>query len=165
MSSSSSSNTKNAFLSLFFSLCQTAWWPYRLNHNNAYASIYSTLPRTNPLNFCELRSRELAELENDIVLFLVIGFFQFFFSMKMAVAFIWGSVYFCTMDCFFRILKKALSSLICIGLFSVLVWKTHHDGWFQLIHIKKKLKDEDFHSNWKGKNISFIITNLIFKKY
>ena len=31
------------------------------------------------------------------------------FQVLVTMAFIWGSVYFCTMDCFFRILKKTLS--------------------------------------------------------
>ena len=59
----------------------------------------------------EIKYRELTELENDI--FLVFGYWVFlkklffcFFPMKISLAFIWGIVYFCTRDWFFRILKK-----------------------------------------------------------
>ena len=54
----------------------------------------------------------MAELENDILfcfLFFVIGFLNENYHG--------GSVYFFTMDGFFRILKKALSEVICIRLY------------------------------------------------
>ena len=65
----------------------------------------------------------LVELENDI--FLVIGFFKknicfCFFPMKISLAFIWGFLYFCTMDGFFRILEKTSSELICTRLYHIL---------------------------------------------
>ena len=61
-----------------------------------------------------------------------------FFSMKINMAFTWGSIYFCTMDGFFRILKKALSELICTQLYitpiksltiSTLMWVTKLRLW------------------------------------
>ena len=58
--------------------------------------------------------------------FLVFGFwllgwskklFFCFFVCKKPRRFIWGSIYSCTMDGFFRILKKAVSELICTRLY------------------------------------------------
>ena len=64
--------------------------------------------------------------ENDFCLvfwFMVFGYWVVqkklvcFFSMKRPNAFKWCSIYFCTMDGFFRILKKVLSELICTRLY------------------------------------------------
>ena len=52
-----------------------------------------------------------------------------FFSMKITMAFIWGSIYFCTTDGFFRILKKALSELICTRLFVCNAWVSRISDW------------------------------------
>ena len=58
--------------------------------------------------------------------FLVFGFWllgcskKFFFGFsvwKKPRRFIWGSIYSCTMDGFFRIFKKAVSELICTRLY------------------------------------------------
>ena len=58
--------------------------------------------------------------------FLVFSFWLLGFSKKFFFVFaqwtkprrfIWGSVYFCTMDGFFRILEKRLSELICTRLY------------------------------------------------
>ena len=38
---------------LFYTLCQTAWRPYRLSHINALCINLTTHSRTNPWNFCE----------------------------------------------------------------------------------------------------------------
>ena len=58
------------------------------------------------------------ELENDILFrFLVIWFLKKIFSITITLAFKWGIIYFCTMDGFFRILKKALSKLTCTWLY------------------------------------------------
>ena len=67
--------------------------------------------------------------ENDFCLvfwFLVFGYwvvqknFFFCFSVwKKSRRFIWGSIYSCTMNGFFRIFKKAVSELICTRLYSV----------------------------------------------
>ena len=47
-------------------------------------------------------------------------YWELVFSQKKTPRrFIWGSVYFCTMDGFFRILKKAVSELICTRLYIV----------------------------------------------
>ena len=52
------------------------------------------------------------------ICFWLLGFSKaFFFSMKITRAFIWDSIYFCNVDGFFRILKKALSELICTRLY------------------------------------------------
>ena len=62
--------------------------------------------------------------------FFLGGHFEFFFSkknkkncfnsMKRPKAFIWGIIYFCTMDGFFRILEKTSSDLICTQDFFIL---------------------------------------------
>ena len=52
--------------------------------------------------------------------FLVFGlwfFFKCFSPIKINLAFIWGIVYFCTMDGFLRILEKTSSQLICTQLY------------------------------------------------
>ena len=49
------------------------------------------------------------------------GHFEFFFcfiSMKTSSPFIWGIIYFCTMDGSFRILEKTSSELICTRLYT-----------------------------------------------
>ena len=95
-----------------------------------FASIYPTHPRTNPWNFCE-KYWELMGQENDILFsFFVSGYWVFqkkkifliFPNEKspITMAFKRGSVYFCTMNGFFRILKKALSELICTRLYKSL---------------------------------------------
>ena len=49
--------------------------------------------------------------------FLLGGHFEFcIISMKTSSPFIWGIIYFCTMDGFFRILEKTSSELICTRL-------------------------------------------------
>ena len=63
--------------------------------------------------------------------------FVFVFSQwKTPRRFIWGSVYFCTMDGFFRILKKTVSELICTWLY---VSKTKRDVliiiWLQIFAV------------------------------
>ena len=61
--------------------------------------------------------------------FLVFGFWllgcskKFFFGFsvwKKPRRFIWGSIYSCTMDGFFRIFKKAVSELICTRLYNLI---------------------------------------------
>ena len=42
-----------------------------------------------------------------------------FISMKISSTFIWGIIYFCTMDGFSRILEKKLSELLCTRLYWV----------------------------------------------
>ena len=66
----------------------------------------------------------MAELENEVFLSRPFWFFfqekNFakicFISMKTSSPFIWGIIYFCTMDGFFRILEKTSSELICTRL-------------------------------------------------
>ena len=83
-----------------------------------FKSINCTHPRTNPRNFQEkiLRIGEARKMTCLVFVFsfLVIGLFKI---QKTPRRFIWGSVYFCTVDGFFRILKKAVSELICIRLY------------------------------------------------
>ena len=67
--------------------------------------------------------------ENDFCLvfwFLVFGYWvvqkNFFFGFsiwKKPRRFIWGSIYSCTMDGFFRIFKKTVSELICTRLYVI----------------------------------------------
>ena len=51
---------------------------------------------------------------------LLFSFLVFGFSVwKKPRRFIWGSIYSCTMDGFFRIFKKAVSELICTRLYQI----------------------------------------------
>ena len=88
-----------------------------------FTSINFTNPRTNPWNFHEKISR--IRRAGKWVFFWV-GHFKFcfskkkcfcFISMKTSSSFIWGIIYFCTMDGFFGILEKTSSELICTGLY------------------------------------------------
>ena len=80
-----------------------------------FTSIYPIYPRTNLWNFHEKIMR--IGRAGKIHFFSFTGLFKnifFIFSQlksKSLRLFIWGSVYFCTLDGFFRILKKALSEL------------------------------------------------------
>ena len=70
---------------------------------------------------------ELAELKNYILFCCFVFCYWvvqilFFSTMKRTKAFIWGSIYFCTMDGFFRIFKKAVSELICTLLYLIPYW-------------------------------------------
>ena len=68
---------------------------------------------------------ELAELENEV--FFWGGHFEFFESANLnffllhlsekSSPFIWGIIFFCTMNGFFRMLEKRLSELICTRLY------------------------------------------------
>ena len=61
---------------------------------------------------------ELAELENEVLLSR--PFWILVFKKKL-LHFVWGIIYFCTMDDFFRILEKNSSELICTRLYIQLV--------------------------------------------
>ena len=60
--------------------------------------------------------------------FFWVSHFEFFkkslISMKTSSPFIWGIIYFCNMDSFFRILEKTSSELICTRLYF-----KFHDHW------------------------------------
>ena len=76
---------------LFLSLCWTASRPYRLSYINAFASINTTNPKTNPWNFCKKVSRigsfENLSFFNSAILKIFLIFFDFFFA-----SFPWKSV-------------------------------------------------------------------------
>ena len=101
------------------------WQPH--NHINwatpmPFASINSTNPRTNPWNFHEKILRiggagKWGFFESAILNFFFQDIFFFcFISMKTSSPFIWGIIYFCNMDGFFRILEKTSFQLICTRL-------------------------------------------------
>ena len=122
-------NTKNAFFCLFWSLCQTVSRPYRLSHINALHINQSYTSKDQSQKFSQKNIENWRSPENDFCLvfsFLVFGYWVvqiFFFSQwKTPRRFIWGSVYFCTMDGFFRILEKAVSELICTRLYVLGNW-------------------------------------------
>ena len=114
---------------LFLSLHRTASGPYRLSHTNALRINQSYTSKDQSQKFSRKNIENWRSPENDFCLvfsFLVFGYWVvqkkicFVFSQwKTPRRFIWGSVYFCTMDGFFRILKKAVSELICILLYLV----------------------------------------------
>ena len=113
-------NTKNTFFACF--------WAYvRQPHDHIswaipmpFASINSTNPRTNPWKFHEkiLRIGGAGKRRRPFWIFWV-GHFDFFllhFSEKRS-PFIWGIIFFCTMDGLSRILEKKLSELLCTRLY------------------------------------------------
>ena len=73
---------------------------------------------------------ELAELENYIS-FFVFGYWvlqkKCFLSMKRPKAFIWGIIFFFTMDGVFRILEKTSSESICTRLY---LWSFRRKNYF-----------------------------------
>ena len=86
--------------------------------------------------------------ENDfclVFLFFVFGYwvdkifcFCFCFSVcKTPRRLIWGSIYSCTMDGFFRIFKKAVSELICTRLY--LLKGNKANLWIQLVTVRQNL--------------------------
>ena len=91
----------------------------------------------------------LLELENDIfwdLCFCVSCISKkkilFRWKMKISLPFIWGSIYFCTRDGFFRILKKTSFKLLCTQ--HMTVTRENANKWmetnftFQLIVIISK---------------------------
>ena len=125
-------NTKNPFFACF-------WAHVGQPHNHIgwatsmpFASINPTHLRTNLKIFMK-KYWELAKPWKWLLFsfwffgFWLLGcsnFFFFFSQWKTPRRFIWGSVYFCTMDGFFKILKKAVSELICTRLYLCLHWLT-----------------------------------------
>ena len=93
------------FLPILFYLDQICWAT-----SMPFASIYPTYPRPSQWNFCQNIVRTGGAWKWHFVLFFVIGVFQkkcfCVFSMKITMAFVYSRFYFCTMDGFFRILKK-----------------------------------------------------------
>jgi hypothetical protein len=89
-----------------------------------FASINSIYPRNNPWNFHEKILRiggagkwdffESAILNSKKKIIIIR-----FISMKTSNPFIWGIIYFCTMDGFFRILENISSEIICTQLWGV----------------------------------------------
>ena len=74
-----------------------------------------------------------------------VGHFEFFcfISMKRPKAFLWGIIYFCTMDGFFRILEKTSSELICTRLYILDFY------WNPFIF---SLSDSSDNRSWPGPN-------------
>ena len=110
---------------------RTAWQFYlyandvNLYRFQSYVIDLTDLHALNFKNCSKIVNWILVELENIIFWFLVIGLFKHFFcfiSMKISLSFIWGTImYFCTMNGFFRMLKKTSSELICERLPFILV--------------------------------------------
>ena len=75
------------------------------------------------------------------MIFFLGGHFDFFSKnvffcfilLKRPKAFIWGIIFFCTMDGFFRILEKTSSELICTRLYIVLQRTTFLWHWLRLL--------------------------------
>ena len=94
-----------------------------------FASINSTIPRTNPWEFHEKILRiggagKWGFFKAAILKFLSRPFWFFFLPhlCEKSSHFIWGIIFFCTMDGFFKILKKISSKLICTQLYMKNVW-------------------------------------------
>ena len=110
---------------LFLSLHRTTSRPYRLSHTKALRIDQSYTSKDQSQKFSRKNIENWRSPENDILFrfwFLVIGLFKkkilfCFFNAKTK-----GSIYFCTMDGCFRILKKVLSELICTRLYIPCIW-------------------------------------------
>jgi hypothetical protein len=92
-------------------------WLYWLQDRDSMPNWYTINHPTTLHTYNHQKYWELAELENEV---FWVGHFDFFFgfiSMKTSSPFIWGIIYFCTMDGFFRILEKISSELICTRLY------------------------------------------------
>ena len=91
-------------------------------HDHIVASINPTNPRTNPWKFLEKILRiggagKWGFFEAAILNFLGRPFWFFLLHLcKKSNPFIWGIIFFCTMDSFSRILEKKLSELLCTRL-------------------------------------------------
>ena len=100
---------KKCIFSPILSLRWTVWQPYRLHH--LILLTQDSIPEIFMKKYWEL-----VELENEVFLsrpfwiFLLLSFF--FASLKTSSPFIWGIIYFCTLDGFFRILEKTSSELM-----------------------------------------------------
>ena len=88
----------------------------------SFASINLTNPQTNQWNFHEKILRiggagKWGFFESAILNLFFQRNKNYFISMKTSRPFIWGIIYFCNMDGFFRILEKTSSKLICTRLY------------------------------------------------
>ena len=84
-----------------------------------FASI-NPISIPNPWHFCKIILRSCGAGKWHFFGFGLLGFSKkncCFFPMKISLAFIWGIIYSCTIDGFFRILEKTSSELICIRLY------------------------------------------------
>ena len=110
---------------LLLSLCLTSR-PYLLSHTNALCINQFYQLKDQSMKFSLKNIENWQSPENDFCLvfwFLVFGywvvqknFFLVFLYEKKPRRFIWGSIYSCSMDGFFRIFQKAVSKLICTRL-------------------------------------------------
>ena len=109
----------------FLSLCRTASRPYRLSHIAALRINQFYYPKDRSIKFSQKNIENWRSPENDFCLvfwFLVFGYWVVQKKKKNSQwktprRFIWDSIYFFTMDGFFRILKKAVSELMCTRLY------------------------------------------------
>ena len=86
--------------------------------------------------------------------FLFFLFFLLFLSEKSS-PFIWGVVYFCNMDDFFRILEKRLSELICTRLY---LQRNYHRNKLYGLHFWPQLSGDRF--GWKA---GLVLTTTLFQ--
>ena len=98
-----------------------------------FVSINFTNPRTNPWKFNEkiLRIGEAGKWD-----FLRRQFWIFFLLhlSEKSSPFIWGIIFFCTMDHFFRILEKKLSELLCTRLYTNMYYFA--TPWYDYFRLK-----------------------------
>ena len=110
---------------LFLSLCKTASQPCRLSHTNAFCINQSYQPKDQSTKFSWKILRIGGAGKWGLFEPAILNFFFFrkkkicFIPKKMSSPFIWGIIFFCTIDGFFRILEKTSSELICYPLKTV----------------------------------------------
>ena len=113
------------FLGCFWTyLCWTDSQSYRLSHTNARGINQFYYSKDQSMKFSW---KNIENWRSWKMIFFWVGHFQFFLqknkknfcfiSMKTSSPFLWGIIYFCTMDGFFRILENISSKLICTRLY------------------------------------------------
>ena len=129
ISSKQPKNTKNTFFVCFWAYVgqphDLISWAVPM----PFASINSTIPRTNPWEFHEKILRiggagKWGFFEAAILNFLSRPFWFFFLLhlCEKSSPFIWGKKNFCTMDGFSRILEKKFCHLLCTRLYIHEFW-------------------------------------------
>ena len=84
-----------------------------------------------------------------------------FILLKRPKAFMWGIIFFCTMDVFFRILGKTSSELICTLLYSVLEPSKNLNTVFDL---KNQTKDKFRKKEWNIFGVIYFVSCIFISQ-
>ena len=137
-------NTKNPFFPCFRPYVGQPHSHIGWAKSMPFTSINPTNPRTDPWNFHEKILRiggagKWGFFEAAILNFLSRPFWIFFLLhlCEKSSHFIWGIIFFCTMDSFSRILEKKLSELLCTRLYMFNFSINSHNNVVFTIYVKK----------------------------